>query len=342
MKSPQRALFATLVAGAAAVAPGGVQASSEAVRLDYAADEQAGCPAEEELRRMVIEQLKYDPFELQAEQRMAVSIARVDGGFQGRIVWTEADGRVLGERVLSSRGRDCGGIAANLAFAVALQLQLVDRRRPPGVEAVPPSSEPPPQAPKVDETSPRAPLEPERLSPEPPLPPAVERPSSPARWRLLAGAGPVVGAGMTPALSGSGRLFVAARLDRWSAEVAGDAAWPDTQSEPDGSGVVVNALGSTAAGCGHVAVASACVLGRLGWIRARGRGIAAPNTSWGRFGQAGLRLGASKEFGRLSISLHADGLIMLSRWNVVLNDAVVWTVPRVAGGVGVDFALRFF
>ena len=33
---------------------------------------------------------------------------------------------------------------------------------------------------------------------------------------------------------------------------------------------------------------------------------------------------------------------MLSRWNVVLNDAVVWSVPRVGVLAGVDVALRFF
>jgi hypothetical protein len=44
----------------------------------------------------------------------------------------------------------------------------------------------------------------------------------------------------------------------------------------------------------------------------------------------------------LIISAHADGLVMLSRWNVVLNDAVVWTVPRIGGLVGLDLALRFF
>ena len=42
------------------------------------------------------------------------------------------------------------------------------------------------------------------------------------------------------------------------------------------------------------------------------------------------------------VSVHADGLVMLSRWNVVLNDAVVWSVPRIGGVVGLDVALRFF
>jgi hypothetical protein len=33
---------------------------------------------------------------------------------------------------------------------------------------------------------------------------------------------------------------------------------------------------------------------------------------------------------------------MLAQWNVLLNDTVVWRVPRVGGVLGVDLALRIF
>jgi hypothetical protein len=151
-----------------------------------------------------------------------------------------------------------------------------------------------------------------------------------------------VGIGMAPEATAFGRLFVAARVGGLSAEIAGDAALPVTQREWDGSGVVVTAMGSSAAGCAHVSFASACLLGRVGWIRARGTGIALPNSSWARFGEVGMRLAASRELGRFMVGVHADGLVMLSRWNVVLNDAVVWSVPRVGVVVGLDVSLRFF
>ena len=117
---------------------------------------------------------------------------------------------------------------------------------------------------------------------------------------------------------------------------------PVTLGEGDGTGVVVTAVGSSVAGCAHVSIASACLLGRLGWIRARGTGIAVPSASWGHFGELGMRLAGTRELGRFVVSVHADGLVMLSRWNVVLNDAVVWSVPRFGGIVGLDVALRFF
>jgi hypothetical protein len=91
-----------------------------------------------------------------------------------------------------------------------------------------------------------------------------------------------------------------------------------------------------------VSAFAACALGRIGWIRARGTGVTAPRTSWARFNEAGIRLAATRDFGRVTLSVHADGLVMLSRWNVVLNDSVIWSVPRFGGVVGLDVALRFF
>src|SRR5262245_14153903 len=282
---------------------------------------------------MVTDQLGHDPFHPDAEQRMAITIAKTEAGFQGRIAWTEADGRPLGERLLSSRSRDCQEIAANVAFAVALQLQLVDRPASNDAGAAVPSTAPPPRPSDDGNRGPAS----SGLATE--APPGQ---ASPARWRLAVGAGPAVGLGMTPEAAAFGRLFVAARFRRLSAEIAADAALPATQREPDGTGVVVNAMGSSAAGCAHVSFASACLLGRLGWIRARGEGVALPSTSWGRFSEVGMRLAGTRELGRFIVSVHADGLVMLSRWNVVLNDAVVWSVPRVGAVVGLDLALRFF
>lgn len=309
------------------------------VRLEYQADEQSGCVGEDQLRRMVTDQLGHDPFRPDADQRVAISIAKTEAGFHGRIVWTEPDGRQVGERNLLSRSRDCREIVANVAFAVTLQLQLVERggSNEPGDAGSTGGQSPPPTGPQANPN----PAIPER----PNLPaegPPPSGPPTPDRLVLAVGAGPAVGLGLTPDANAFGRLFVAARLRRLSAEVAADAALPATQHEPDGTAIDVDALGASAAGCGHLSFASACLLARLGLIRARGAGIALPSTSWGRFGQVGLRVAATSEVGRFIVSAHADGLVMLSRWNVVLNDAAVWSVPRVGGLLGVDVALRFF
>jgi hypothetical protein len=313
------------------------------VRLDYQADGLGQCVGENELRRMVADQLGHDPFRPDADRHVAIAIAKTEAGFQGRIVWTEADGRRVGERLLSSRSRDCREIAANVAFAVALQLQLVERGTPADAgAAAPDTNATPPRTSdeKTSDESTRAPVTEERpqLAAEAP---ATPRAVSLPRLRLAVGAGPALGVGMAPDPTAFGRLFLTARVERFSAEVAADAALPVTQRQSDGTGVAVNALGASAAGCAHVSVASACLLARLGWLRARGTDVALPTTSWGRFGEVGMRLAGSKELGRFIVGIHADALLMLSHWNVTLNDAVVWTTPRIGGVVGLDVALQF-
>jgi hypothetical protein len=331
--------MALAVTAAAAVPFAANGATDTLVRLEYQADEQGGCVGEDELRRMVTNQLGHDAFRPDADRRLSVSIAKTEAGFQGRIVWTEADGRTVGERLLTSRSRDCQEIAANVAFAVALQLQLVERSASKNADTAVSSAERSQST--IAEQTDRPPASAEQPS-RPAEAPVGAGPASPAPLQLAVGVGPAVGIGMAPEATPFGRLFVAARVGGLSAEIAGDAALPVTQREWDGSGVVVTAMGSSAAGCAHVSFASACLLGRVGWIRARGTGIALPNSNWARFGEVGMRLAASRELGRFMVGVHADGLVMLARWNVVLNDAVVWSVPRVGVVVGLDVSLRFF
>jgi len=377
LQSRQLALGAALVATAAIGAPSPARGAADTVvQLEYRAAEETGCVGESDLRRMVIEQLGHDPFRADGDRRVTVTLSRSDAGFQGRIAWTDARGRSLGERLLLSRGRDCREIAANVAFAVALQLQLVEQGAPKesrvasgrvaaGATATPPPktedggrpartsserptppTEPPPTSSQEQPLSPRPergePVSPERPAPTDERPPAPPVPSSTDRLRLAIGFGPAVALGIVPGPAAVGRLFVAARFHAFSAELAQDAALPTTLTQLGGGEVDLNALGSSAAGCAHLSAASACLLGRYGWLRGRGGGVDRPATSWGRFFEVGLRLAASRELGRFLVSLHADGLVMLSHWNVLLNDTVAWRVPRLGGLLGLDVALHFF
>ena len=102
------------------------------VALEYeVAPDASGCPDVEEFRAAVARQLEYDPFRPAADRRVAVQIARKEIGFDGRIRWTDADGRWVGDRRLTSRRPDCGEIAASLAFSVAVQIQLLATLAPP-------------------------------------------------------------------------------------------------------------------------------------------------------------------------------------------------------------------
>ena len=115
-----------------------------------------------------------------------------------------------------------------MAFAVALQLQLVERGASNDAGTGAPNPERPP--PKTTGQTDRAPVIPERPSL------SAEAPPSPVRHHrlgscLAVGAGPAVGLGMTPEATAFGRLFVVARFRRLSAEIAADAALPATQRE---------------------------------------------------------------------------------------------------------------
>lgn len=340
-----------------------------AVRLEYQTDEADGCVGERELRRMVAEQLGHDPFKSDADRQVAIAITRSETGFQGRIVWTEKDGRPAGRRVLSSRSRDCQEIGANVAFTVALQLQLMEARRSSGGSGAAPSGPTPSgaapsssgpsnpgasnaasssAAPSTDEPPviPPRPANPAPKESDERPPPAADTPAGPAGTpdpiTLAVGAGPAAAVRLLPETAALGRVFVMARWRQVSVEVGGDATRTATQREPDASAVAIDAIGASAAGCGHLSLMAACVLGRITWLRAKGSGVDVPAEAGTRFSQVGLRLGVARSFGRFAVGVHADGLWALSVWNVLLNDTIVWTVPRASGLIGVDLALRIF
>jgi hypothetical protein len=294
---------------------------------------------------MIAAQLGRDPFRPVAAQRVAINLIHSDAGFQGRIVWTEADGQSVGQRLLSSHSRDCREIAENVAFAVALQLQLIDRaERSTGGQGGTTSPPPPKDAdeeltPPPKEPGPSAPPKPPQ-DPEPRLP--ISGPPPARSSELAVGVGPALAFGLTPAATAAGRLFVDWRYGAVSAALAADVALPGTLRARDDSGIRVNAWGYSAAGCAHRSLIGACVLGRLGWLRARGFGVDAPLTSSGHFYEAGLRVTMAKRVGRVIVSARADGLVMLSRWNVALNETLFWTAPRLGGLFGLDVAYKFF
>ena len=316
-------------------------ATNTVVALEYEADAQAGCIGEAELRRLVMTQLGRDPFRADADRRVVIVITKTEAGFEGRIVWADATGRSFGERRLDSRSPDCREIGANVAFAVAVQVQLIDLAASNGsAESVDLGSAPP-------ETNPPAARKPRPAQPaEPAVPMQASEGAGPAgpprRMTLAVGAGPALALGLSPQATALGRLFVVVHFGRVSAEIAADGTLPVTQGEPDGSGVVVGANGFSLAGCGRMSFLSGCLLGRRGWLRARGTGVDEPAGSSALFSQVGVRLAATRAFSRFDVRLYADSLVMLSRWNVVLNDTVVWSTPRIGVFLGVDLSLRFF
>jgi hypothetical protein len=324
---PRLALALAVWTALAAFATAARAGAPTLVTLDYEVPD-GGCPEAEQFRGSVERQLHYDPFRPTADRRVSVQIARKEVGFDGRIRWTDADGRWVGDRRLTSRRSDCGEIAASVAFAVAVQIQLLSALAPPAPEPPPPPPPPPPPRP------------PEATVVAPPPPPPPTPPARHLTWSI--GLGPAVAVGVAPHAAGVARIFVSGRRDRLSLEVAADAAWPTTDRASDGTGFSLDRFAGGAAGCGHAGAFAACAIAMAGVLRARGTGVDAPATPAGVFSQVGARLAAALDFGgRYFMAVRLDGLVMLSPWTVTLNQAPAWTTPRVGGLAGLDFGAHF-
>jgi len=333
------------------------------VALEYdVATADGACPAQTEFRRNVGRQLGYDPFRADADKRVTVEITRTAGGLEGRMKWSDAEGKWAGDRRFSSRKADCAELASSMMFSAAVQIQLLASLAPP-TPPTPPATPRSPgataaaAAPTVAVTG--EPAAPGPQSPQPPPStddapppapvPAIEpvrvaaTPSSSPRVAVGAGFGAALAVGVGPAPGALGRLFLGVRRGQLSLEVGADATLPVSEQQSDGSAFALDTQAGDAIGCGRVSVVAGCVVGRFGRIHARGSGIDAPRSPSGLFAQAGARLGAAFDLGdRFFAGGHVDGLIMLSPWTVALNGGAVWTTPRFGVLLGVDVGAWFF
>jgi hypothetical protein len=338
-----KARLGSLLAWQASVcfAPTARAATPVPVALEYEVSPDAkGCPAPETFRAAVGRQLGHDPFRPISDRRVAVQITGKEKGFAGVIRWSDANGRWVGDRQLSSRRPDCDGIAADLAFSVAVQIQLLETLAPatpeaPAAPAPPVASLVPPGPP--DRNSAVSPPTMVVSSPAPRAPPAG------TRLQLSLGLGPALAIGLLPRSAAVGRMFVSGRVARFSLEIAIDAALPSEQQQVDGSGFSLDRFAASAAACGHAHVFAACVTTVVGLLRARGFGVDEPASPAGMFSQVGGRLAATRGFGgRYFVQARVDGLVMLSSQTVILNQTTVWTTPRLGALLGVDLGARLF
>jgi len=280
---------------------------------------------------------------------------RKEPGFGGRIRWSDAAGNWVGERRLSSRRSDCGGIAASVAFSVAVQIQLMATLAAPvpaPIAAAAPSPSPPsdaglgatspaPRAPPDSIAKPKAPSSP-AVPAIPPDDPRAENNRARPWLRLAIGLGPSMAFSMAPETTGTGRLFVSGRAGWFSLEIAAEGTLPVTQRQLTGAGFSLERFATGAAACGHAGPIAGCVTGTLGRLQARGFGVDAPSSPAGLFTQVGARLVTSRDIGRYFVALRLEGLVMTSPSHVTLNQVTVWTTPRVAELLGLDLGAHFF
>ena len=323
-------------AALAALGEGAARAGDVAAQLDY--DAAPGCPVTAAFEATVVDHLGYDPFRDDAAQRVVIRIEASGRGLEGRIEWRNEAGGWAGERTFPSRSADCGDLTRAMAFAVALQFQLLAAARsgaprPATPPAVANMATEPATAPTLTAT-PAAPAT--STTREMPTQGGLSRPT------ITAGAGAAAGVGVAPNVTALGRLFGTVSWPHLAVELAVEVSVPSTFRRADGAGFSQQVLLAGLAGCGLSGRWSGCLLLNVGEIRVAGEGVDSPGTAAAPFLQAGLRLAVTQPLGRRAqLVLHGDGLVPITRGVVTLDSMPVWTTPRIAAAGGLDFGMRF-
>jgi len=313
-------------------AEGHASSPALAVALDYTAP--ADCLDVGDFRSIVIGRLGYDAFREDAENHVHVRIATRGRGFEGRIEWQDTEGKWIGERLLLSRNDDCLDLDRAMAFALALQIQLVAI-----TQATP--EQPPPAQEKV-ETGPAAPQVRLSVPSENATSVNERRAAEPGTGPTFAfGAGGLVGLGLSSKAAPLGRLFASLQWTHLSVELAAEAAWPTTTRREDGAGFSQQVLLVDVASCGILRSWQACLVGKVGQVRVTGDNVDIPASPWGSVVETGLRLAFTYPLGRHAfVAAQADGLVNVMIWRVTLDQVPVWTSPRFAGTMGINVGFR--
>jgi hypothetical protein len=315
-----------------------------AVALEYSAT--PDCPEVGDFKAIVNGRLGYDPFREGAPERVFVQIASRAPAFEGRIEWRNAEGKWAGDRTFPSRSADCRELARAMAFALALQIQLsASASAPSAPSAVEPAeASPPAEAQVASPVSPAsAPLPNAQQSVA--VPSQVAAAESPSRVPgpvLAVGAGALAGFHVSSGVVPFGRVFGSLAWPHWSLELATEVGLPTTERRGDGAGFSQQELLVGLAGCGTLARWSACLLAKGGALRIAGEAVEEPASPWGPLFEMGLRLAVTQPIGRrVYVAVRAEGLLIVTRWQVSLDDTPVWRSSRFTETIGFDVGVRF-
>jgi len=132
------------------------EASAQAqpsARLDYARGQgTTECPEEAELQSIVAARLGYDPFSVDGESTLRVTITRTGRGLRGQIRLENPSRGNLGARAIESTGADCTELAKAMALAISIAVEPLR-----ALEAAPSGAHAPTPAPShADASAPTA------------------------------------------------------------------------------------------------------------------------------------------------------------------------------------------
>jgi hypothetical protein len=138
-----------------------------------------------------------------------------------------------------------------------------------------------------------------------------------------------------------GGIFGQLARGRLVLELGAVASLPATTRRSDGAGVSQQDLMLGAAGCAAGTRWRLCGLANVGAVRMAGVDIDHSTSAVVPVVEVGLRLGIVQRLtGRLFLEAHLDGLTAVTRWTATLDEAPVWTAPRLAAAFGLDAGFR--
>ena len=320
-----------------AVAARTAQASPSAKLVYVRGSGADACPGEAELRKAVAARIGYDPFFPTAQKTVIAQVTRTAGGYRGKVQIVGDDGKVRGERDLASKGDDCAEIVSAMALAVSIALDDLDEAAPTSPAPAPEPA--PPAPPEV------APIETRPVAPPPPPPPRPATSDGP-RVELGASAGPTVSFGTAPAMALGGSLAatlgygaVGARLD-----LRGELPSSGSLAPASPTGIVsTSTILAALSGCGRGKVPFVCVGAGLGSVSSKTEGISRPASDRGRLVVLLASAGADVALGRvLYLEPFVEGAVNLTPHRVEIDGSRAFTVPSVAGTLGLHLGGHFF
>jgi hypothetical protein len=299
-------------------------ARSGAVKLAYDVDPSVtGCPDEAALKREVKSRLGSDPWQPNTARTVLVAVTRTHDGLQACIQLQEADGSILGTRILRAAQGECRELGAAMALAISI---AIDPKRASRLPLKQTNKQTPPVTVHRQAPASRV-LEP--------------HPSGP---RLTLSLGGMLALGTAPNPTGGLELQVALRWTTYSLAVEGRFDFPASAELQSGR---ISALlgGGSLLGCASHRMLFGCAVFTAAALRGSGHELVNAQQVTLPYIAAGLRGGV--EYSIISRwSLRAHGEILAPFGHLTFEDSSTkepfWTTPDLSGSIALSAVCTFF
>jgi hypothetical protein len=296
-----------------------------------------GCFETVELEDAVAARLGYVPFVEQAPLAIRANVKRAAAGLSAELEVNDDGAKTA--RKLGSATRDCGELSRALALAISVAIDPLSLTRAPAPPLPTPEPEPAKPEPLPAEPAPLAaapaPAAPPPAAAQPDRDEVAPRAELDSLWHVR---GLVTGhaAFLTvPGATGGASIGVGLRRRAFWADAEFRYDFPGSATADGGGKVKASLMGGTLALCHGNLKLGLCALGLAARVAAAGSDVATPKEASSFLLGAGLR--ASLElplFGPIFARLHADGLYVVTPYQLELRQRTVWESKPVSVLVG--------